>query len=122
MKMCWCTIMVRDMERSVLFYKDVLGLSIQRRFTAPDGMMLAFLSDGDSSQVELIQADRSPAYEGAGISLGFETASLADSMETFRQKNIEIIKGPFEVGGGTKFFYVKDPDGLDIQIVEHGKH
>ena len=120
MKYCWCTIMVRDLEKSLAFYQSVLDLKIKRRFKTPDGAEIVFLSDGDSADVELIYNEKAVKYEGKGISLGFETANLADAIASVKAKGIEIARGPIKVGGGTEFFYIKDPDGVDIQIVARG--
>lgn len=34
MKFCWCSILVKNMEESVRFYRDIVGLSIIRKLTA----------------------------------------------------------------------------------------
>lgn len=121
MRMCWCTVLVKDMEKSLGFYRDVLALGVQRRFTTPEGLEIVFLSDGAMSEVELIHNPHIPAYDGRGITLGFEVDSIENEMERFKELGIEIIKGPIEVAGGTRFFYVLDPDGLEIQLVQMGK-
>lgn len=123
MNFCWCTVMVRDLEASVGFYRKVLGLGVDRRFPMPQGGELAFLSDGaaGATQVELIHDPKTAAnYEGRGISLGFEVPDLDAALGRMKADGVPIAKGPFTVGGGTRFFYVKDPDGLDIQIVQKG--
>lgn len=121
MRMCWCTLLVKDLEKSLDFYGNVLGLQVRRRYKTPEDLEIAFLSDGEMSEVELIHNPHVPAYAGRGISMGFVVDSLSDTMERFGRLGIEIIKGPIEVGSGVKFFYVLDPDGLEIQLVEMGK-
>ncbi len=120
MKYCWCTIQVRDLEQSLKFYQNILNLRLNRRFTSPDGSVIAFLSDGESADVELIYSEKSTKYEGKGISLGFKVPDLDAALAEVKAKGIADIKGPFKVGGGTQFFYIKDPDDLDIQIVQPG--
>jgi len=120
MKYCWCTLQVRDMNASLQFYQTVLNLRINRRFMSPDGSDIVFLSDGDAAEVELIHNEKSLKFEGQGISLGFQVNDLASTLAEIKNKGVEIAKGPFKVGGGTEFFYIKDPDGVDIQIVQPG--
>ncbi len=123
MNFCWCTVMVRDLDASVGFYQKALGLKVDRRFAMPQGGELAFLSDGPAgaTQLELIHDDRATAnYQGTGISIGFETRDLDAELERLVAAGISVAKGPFTVGGGTRFFYIKDPDGLDVQIVQKG--
>lgn len=122
MRMCWCTIMVKDMENSLRFYQDVLELKLRKRYTTPEGLEIVFLSDGAMSEVELIYNPHIPSYGGRGISLGFVVDSLSKSIMKMTAMGIDIIKGPIEVPSGLKFFYVHDPDGLEIQLVEMGPH
>ena len=56
MKFCWTTIMVKNMEESLQFYQNIIGLEINRRFKADPNVELAFLGDGDT-KVELICND-----------------------------------------------------------------
>jgi len=116
--MCWSTTYVSSMEKSLSFYQEVLGLTLNRRYTTPEGAEIAFLSDGPMSEVELIAAPGRPPYAGSGISLGFVVNSLEAELERLPKLGVPIEKGPFTVGGGVRFFFVKDPDGLDIQLVD----
>jgi predicted enzyme related to lactoylglutathione lyase len=70
--------------------------------------------------VELIYSEKSVKYDGKGISLGFKVPDLEAALGEVKAKGVDGIKGPFKVGGGTQFFYIKDPDGVDIQIVQPG--
>ncbi|SNS29431.1 Glyoxalase/Bleomycin resistance protein/Dioxygenase superfamily protein [Anaerovirgula multivorans] len=45
MKFCWCTITVKNMEDSLKFYQEIVGLSISGRFQAGPGMENSFLGD-----------------------------------------------------------------------------
>lgn len=45
MKFCWCTIKVKNMEESLKFYKEIVGLSVSRSFKAGPGMEISFLTD-----------------------------------------------------------------------------
>ena len=41
MKFCWCTIMVKNMEESLKFYTEILGLDVDKRFQAGPGLEIA---------------------------------------------------------------------------------
>ncbi|MEG3070260.1 MAG: VOC family protein [Candidatus Syntrophopropionicum ammoniitolerans] len=43
MKFCWCTISVNNLEQSIRFYQQIVGLSLNRRFVAGPGVEIAFL-------------------------------------------------------------------------------
>jgi len=108
-KFLWCTINVKDMEESVLFYEEIIGLRIDRRFPIESG----------ETKVELV-SDGSGKWHGNkdGISIGFEAESLDKQMALVNEKGIAITGGPFYPGPDIGFFYIKDPNGVSIQFVE----
>lgn len=118
MKFNWCTITVNDMEESLAFYRDIVGLPVSRRFAGGPGMEIAFLGDGET-KVELVcrEGQRAPG-DIEGISLGFGVESLDAMMAFLHEKEIEIESGPFSPNPHIKFFFVKDPNGVTVQFSE----
>ena len=118
MKFCWCTITVEDMEESLAFYRDIVGLPVSRRFSDRPEADICFLGDGET-KVELIcEEGRTAADNPAGISLGFSVESLDAMMAFLHEKEIEIESGPFQPNPHIKFFFVKDPNGVTVQFSE----
>ena len=121
MKFCWTTINVTNMEESLAFYQEIVGLPLMRRFPAGPGMEIAFLGDGET-QVELIaSASTAEVKIGTDISLGFIIESLEDMLDFVQTKSIAVYSGPHQPNPQTRFFYILDPNGLKIQFVER-KH
>ncbi len=119
MKFCWATINVSDMERSLAFYQNVVGLKLNRRMEPNPEMELAFLGEGDT-QLELIFNKNTAEIDfGKNISLGFIVESLNGFSEELEAKNIEVHSGPFQPNPYIRFLYILDPDGLKIQFVEN---
>lgn len=116
MQFCWCTVHVRDMEASLKFYQEIVGLRLTRRFNEIPGTDLAFLGD-DQTQIELI-VGKGEAYSGGGVSLGFMVDNLEEKMAFVQQRGITVHSGPFAPSPRTRFFFVQDPDGLLVQFVE----
>lgn len=118
MKFCWTTIMVRNMKESLDFYQGIVGLEINRRFSPRDGMEIVFLGKGET-EVELIYNESAEdANMGSGISLGFETESMDELTTLLKEKGIDIISGPFSPNPHMTYFFVLDPNGLRIQLIE----
>jgi lactoylglutathione lyase len=118
MKFCWTTLMVKNMEESLSFYQEIVGLTLDRRFPAGPGVEIAFLGDGET-KIELICNDQVKEVNlGQDISLGFKVNSVDEMMEFIKEKEIGIHSGPFQPNPQVKFFYVLDPNGLKIQFVE----
>lgn len=118
MEFLWATITVRNMEESLEFYQEIVGLSLNRRVQSNETTELAFLGDGQT-QIELIHHSGRQAPEtGKGISLGFAVEDLELMMERIKDKGLTMYDGPFAPNPHVRFFYVLDPNGLKIQFVE----
>jgi len=121
MKMCWVTINVKNMEQSLQFYTETVGLTVDRRINPMPGTEIAFLKAG-GIEVELIKNDRNPDPQfGRDISLGFEVESVDDLKSELEELDGLEIEGPFQPNPRIKFFYIQDPNGVKIQFVENIK-
>ncbi len=120
MTYCWTTINVRDLEASLAFYRDLLGLPVKRRFAAGEGREIAFLGEGET-QVELIAGNPGGQSRfGNDISLGFVVPrTLEDFQELLTARGIQVEAGPIQPNPQIRFSYIRDPDGLRIQLVEN---
>jgi len=119
MEFCWSTLHVRDMEASLRFYKELIGLPVTRRFAAGPSE-IAFLGEGET-KLELISGRQGEnADHPAGISWGFRVDSLEKMLARVAAFGVPVQSGPFSPTPGTRFFFVEDPDGLKIQFVEEG--
>lgn len=119
MKFCWSTLMVKNMEESLKFYKEIVGLEVDRIFNAGPGVEIVFLGGGET-KIELIcnEASKEVSF-GQDISLGFEVNSVDETIALVKEKGIDIHSGPFQPNPHTKFFFVLDPNGLKIQFIEN---
>ena len=121
MKFCWVTINVRDLEKSLHFYQEIIGLDLNRRMKPNPDMEIIFLGSGET-QVELIYNKKADDITvGKDISLGFIVDSIERMSEILKKKNIPIHSGPFQPNPSIKFLYILDPNGIKIQLVENIK-
>ncbi len=119
MNFCWTTLNVNDLEESLEFYQEIVGLKIARKFAAGPDREIAFLGDGQT-KVELVDdKNREPVNIGEDISLGFEVDSVSEKIDFIKENGIAIHSGPFEPNPNIKFFFIQDPNGLKIQFVEN---
>jgi len=119
MKYCWTTILVRDMKESMDFYQGLIGLELNRRFSPREGMDIAFLGKGET-QVELIYNESAKESDmGNAISIAFETESLEEFMALLKETGIDIIGKPIQANPHIRYIFVRDPNGLKIQLVEN---
>jgi lactoylglutathione lyase len=113
---------VSDLEKTVSFYKDVLGLKELRRHTSGRGSQLVFLKAPESDEeIEICKFDESgPVVIGPDLThLAFEV----DDLETFAKeataKGYPLSDGPHAAGSG-KIAFIDAPEGYEIELIEHG--
>lgn len=118
MKFLWTTLHVKDMEDSLKFYRDIVGLPVIRSMKPNPEMEIVFLGKGET-QVELI-SDNINGNQGTvgNISLGFDCCSLDEISKVLAENGINIHKGPYKPNPNIQFLYVLDPDGFKVQFVE----
>lgn len=118
LRLNWITLRVQDLEASLHFYNQVLGLPIERRFESR-GKQIAMLSLDGQAKLELIQGSEQVVKPECGISLGFEVESLDEAMIYLETQGIPIARGPITPNPHLSFFYILDPDGFEVQLAEH---
>ncbi|MDR1916339.1 MAG: VOC family protein [Synergistaceae bacterium] len=118
MKFLLVTIHVRDLDESIAFYRDIVGLAVKRRFSGGPGVEIAFLGEGET-EVELISDAKNPDVSvGTGISIGFETASVNELISSLREKCVPVISEVIQPNPHVKFFFATDPNGVRIEFLE----
>ena len=121
MKFLWTSIHVKNLEESIAFYTDLVGLHVTNRFPAGPDMEIAFLGNGTDNEtlVEfLADSNTSNVTYGDDISIGFAVDSVDTMLDTVKQKNIPVHAGPIETPSGSRFFTIKDPNGLTVQFFQ----
>ncbi len=106
------------MEKSINFYRDIIGLPVARRFMSKEGLDICFLGGGET-KVELICRPTQSAPCGVGVALGFEVKSVDATLKFVKDNGLSVDSGPFQPNPHIKFFFVKDPDGYTVQFVEN---
>ncbi|KNY29177.1 VOC family protein [Pseudobacteroides cellulosolvens] len=120
MKFLWTAIYVRNLDESIAFYSELLGLKVLKRFSAGPGMEIAFMGNDISNEtlIELLaDSNNSTVNYSDFISIGFAVDSVDAMLEIVKSKNIPVHNGPFETPG-SRFFCIKDPNGLNVQFFQ----
>ena len=112
---------VSDMDQTIKFYTDVLGLEVLERKTSPRGSHLAFLKVPNSE--ELIELCSFPPSGPVKVQedlvhLAFEVENLDETIRTLDAKHIKITDGPTRSSSGSRFIFIDAPDGYEIELIE----
>lgn len=117
MTFLWTTIQVADLDRSLAFYHDLLGLPLQERFQGT-GREIAMLGTAEGTKLELICGGNPPPVPPApGLSLGLGPENMAQQLERLRQAGYSIPV-PVSPNPSLRFYFIPDPDGYTVQLVE----
>jgi len=115
---------VGNLEESIKFYTEVMGMTLLRQKDYPDGKFtLAFVGYGEESDntvIELTHNWDTDQYDiGAGFGhLALEVDDVYQATDEIRQRGGKIIRdaGPMNAGS-TIIAFVEDPDGYEIELI-----
>jgi lactoylglutathione lyase len=115
---------VNDLERTVRFYKDVLGLEEIRRHKSPRGSELVFLKAPASD--ELIEITFFPGSGPVQVQadlthLAFEVDSLDDFAQHLAARGLTFSDGPTTTSTGSVFAFIDAPEGYEIELIQKAK-
>jgi lactoylglutathione lyase len=112
---------VSDLEKTIVFYRDVLGLELTRRHTSPRGSELVFFkAPGSEEEIEICK------YDASGpVSVGYDTTHLAfevDDIATFAKHSealgYPLSDGPTPTGSGRVIAFIDAPEGYEVELIQ----
>ncbi|HTP45557.1 MAG TPA: lactoylglutathione lyase [Casimicrobiaceae bacterium] len=116
---------VGDLERSIRFYSDVLGMQLLRTTDRPEQKYrLAFVGYGQESEHAVLELTYNYGVDRYDLGSGFghvaiEVPNAAAACAAVRAKGGKVTReaGPVK-GGTTVIAFVEDPDGYKIELIE----
>ena len=112
---------VNDLDRTVRFYEDALGLTVSRRHTSPRGAQLVFLQVPHSEEeIELCQLPNSPSVEVQAdlMHLAFEVENLESFAAELKKKGYALSDGPTQTGSGSVIGFIDAPEGYEVELIQ----
>ncbi len=117
---------VSDLDATLKFYIDVLGMEVLRRNEYPEGKFtntfIGYQGEDDGVTIELTYNwEQSEPYD-RGNAWGHFALKVSDvyaTAEYLKQHGVEFIKEPSPMKNGTRIIaFIKDPDGYPIELNE----
>jgi lactoylglutathione lyase len=116
---------VNDIEKTVKFYEQALGLKATRRHTSPRGAQLVFLATPNSDEeIEICQMP--PGAEPVKVQpdlmhLAFAVDDLDAFAADLKQKGFALSDGPTKTGSGSVIAFIDAPEGYEVELIQKGK-
>ena len=125
MRMLHTMLRVGNLQQSLAFYQDVLGMRLLRQKDYPDGRFtLAFVGYGDEADTTVLELTHNwdtPRYDiGSGYGhIAIEVEDAYAACDAARAKGGKVTReaGPMQ-HGSTVIAFVEDPDGYKIEFIQ----
>lgn len=110
---------VNDFQKSLAWYRDVVGFTVEEEYKDGDKSVGAALIAGEA-RLMLNQDDGKKGWnrtKGEGFALYFTTAQNVDEIaKRIKDRGTELLSEPADMPWGSRMFRVKDPDGFILAI------
>ena len=125
MRLLHTMLRVRDLDRSLHFYCELLGMKLLRRKDYPGGAFtLAFVGYGDESATAVLELTHN--WDGRDYELGTAFGHLAIGVDRIRElcdslraQGVKVVREPGPMQHGTTVIaFLEDPDGYKIELIE----
>lgn len=115
---------VSDLEKTVSFYRDVLGLEEVRRHTSGRGSQLVFFkAPGSEELIEICKFDESgPVQVGPDLThLAFEVDDIEEFAKHSSALGYPLSDGPHQSSNGSAIAFIDAPEGYEIELIQNAK-
>jgi len=112
----YATLIVKSLEESVRFYRDVLGFQESYHVEVPGGA-ITIMKSPDGASVELIE---NANYDVGLYSIGTDVDNLDEAIAVLKEKGCETT-GPVIPTSVGRMTFVLDPNGVRVCLIEHSK-
>jgi lactoylglutathione lyase len=127
MRLLHTMIRVGDLDRSIAFYTQALGMELLRKKDYPGGeFTLAFVGYGSEDETAVIELTHNWGTSSYDLGSGFghialETDDIEGACQRVRELGGEVTREPGPMKHGTTVIaFVKDPDGYQIEFIQAG--
>lgn len=103
-----------DPERSRIFYREVLGLAVQREFGAPESPGTVFFLGNGLLEI----SGSSEAAPPSGMVLWVQVRDVYTEYQRLVERGVEALREPQEEFWGLIEGWIADPDGVRIVLVQ----
>lgn len=124
MEIAHASITVKNMDESLKFYCDILGLKLASRREIPENKAeIAFVRGENQSNPALELTywhEKKDWTDGDQLDhIALSVKDVPKTVEEFRRKGVEIAKEPYTLKGSErKIAFIKDPNGIWLELIQ----
>jgi lactoylglutathione lyase len=125
MKFLHTMIRVNDLDESIQFYCDILGMKLLRKKDYPSGRFtLAFVGYGNESENAVVELTYNWDTHRYDVGNGFGHLALGvddiyGTCDELRKRGVKIVREPGPMKhGGTEIAFIEDPNGYKIELID----
>ncbi|MFQ6013164.1 MAG: VOC family protein [Thermoplasmata archaeon] len=120
------SIRTSDMDRTVAFYTEVLGMALVRQKAITErSLEISFLESDGGHQIEVVRyakqtSFQTPSYEERVFDhLAFKVPDLDAVLAKCQAWGGRVVEDPFHLPGSTgTYAFIRDPDGITIELIQ----
>ena len=107
---------VQNLEKSVIFYKNLFGFEVRKEDNSPNKLDVPSKIIGNDSIKLCLYENPQMSPDGGIAHFGFHVSNFDQIMEKCKELNVKVLYGgPVEFEKSTSV-YIKDPSGYDIEL------
>lgn len=125
MRLLHTMLRVGDLERSIKFYTEVLGMRLLRQRDCPDGSFtLAFVGYGDETDTAVIELTYNWGVDSYEIGTGYGHIAIGvdgiyEVCDAIKKCGGKVVREPGPMKNSTTVLaFIEDPDGYKIELIE----
>lgn len=112
---------VSDLDKTITFYRDVLGLELVRQSKSPRGSELVFFkAPGSEEEIEICKFDESgPVQVGPDLThLAFEVKDIEAFARHSAALGYPLSDGPTKTSSGSVIAFLDAPEGYEVELIQ----
>ncbi len=105
-----------DIEKSKQFYTEFLGMDLAMDM---DWIVTFVSKENTTAQISIFRNDKNKPLDNSAIFLSIEVSDIENWFERAKKQKIEIVYPITNENWGVRRFFVKDPNGVTINLLTH---
>jgi lactoylglutathione lyase len=124
MKIAHVSITVKNMDESLNFYCNVLGLKLSSRREIPENKAEIAFVCGERQSIPALELtywlEKKDWVDGDQLDhIALAVDDVSEAVEEFRKKRVEIAREPYSLrGSDRKIAFIKDPNGIWLELIQ----